>query len=83
MYKQHCILTLNQDTHVLAARHMQIDGLNGTKFLHGSTARRAANALSITVHAGTSMLIERASLPAFRRYSEVSCMSKNRNARWR
>ena len=30
MYKQHCILTLNQDTHVLAARHMHIDGLNGT-----------------------------------------------------
>ena len=35
MYKQHCILTLNQDTHVLAARHMQIDGLNGTNSYTG------------------------------------------------
>ena len=35
MYKQHCILTLNQDTHLPAARHMQIESLYGTNSYPG------------------------------------------------
>ena len=35
MYKQHCILTLNQDMRIPVARHMQIDSLNGTNSYTG------------------------------------------------